>query len=68
MIYVAIKCLFDCILVNGFMLETDEENNIPRAELRRLLLRQLRDVDFNIRIVATEGFCKVLMCERINNP
>lgn len=25
MIYVAIKCLFDCIMVNSFMLETDKD-------------------------------------------
>ena len=61
MIYVAIKCLFDCIMVNSFMLETDKD-------LRKLLLRQLRDMDYNVRYLATEGFCKLLMCERLHNP
>jgi hypothetical protein len=68
MIYVAIKCLFDCTMTNGFMLETDEESTQARSDLRKLLLRQLRDMDFNVRHIATEGFCKLLMCERVNNP
>ena len=68
MIYAAIKCLFDCVMVNSFMLESDEENNIKRSDLKKLLLRQLRDMDYNVRYIATEGFCKLLMCERINNP
>lgn len=68
MIYIAIKCLFDCIMVNGFMIETNEENNQARADLRKILIKQLRDMDFNVRYIATEGFCKVLMTERINNP
>lgn len=25
-------------------------------------------MDHNVRYIATEGFCKLLMCERINNP
>ena len=25
-------------------------------------------MDFNVRYIATEGFCKILMTERINNP
>ena len=39
MIYAAIKCLFDCVMVNSFMLETDEENGLKRNELKKLLLR-----------------------------
>ena len=27
MVYVALKCLFDCLMVNGFMIETKEEKN-----------------------------------------
>ena len=26
MIYAAIKCLFDCVMINGFMVETNEED------------------------------------------
>ena len=32
------------------------------------MIRQLRDYDFNVRMIATEGFCKLLMCEKINEP
>jgi len=39
MIYAAIKCLFDCIMVNSFMLETCEEFAEKRGELRKLLMR-----------------------------
>ena len=39
MIYVAIKCLFDCIMVNSFLLETDEKHAAQRSELKKLLLR-----------------------------
>jgi len=28
-----------------------------------LLVRQLRDADLNIRFIATEGFCRMLMCD-----
>ena len=31
-------------------------------------MRLLRDSDFNIRLLATEGFCKLLICERMQNP
>src|SRR5688572_16252163 len=31
-------------------------------------MRLLRDIDFYVRHVATEGFCKLLICERILNP
>ena len=67
MIYVAIKTLFDCLMVNSFMLEVDEENKVMRSDLRKLMMRQLRDMDYNVRYLSTEGFCKLLMCERINN-
>lgn len=68
MIYVALKCIFDCLIVNGFMLDKDEETQESRSDLRKLLMRQLRDMDYNVRHIATEGFCKLLMCERIHNP
>lgn len=67
MIYVGIKTIFDCLMVNSFMLENDEENKLLRSDIRKLLMKQLRDMDFNVRYLATEGFCKLLMCERINN-
>lgn len=31
-------------------------------------MRQLRDADFNIRLLATEGFCKILLCESTDKP
>lgn len=39
-----------------------------RNHLKKLMIRQLRDYDFNVRIIATEGFCKLLMCEKMNDP
>ena len=68
MIYVAIKCLFDCLMVNSYMLNTGKESAQERADLKKLLLRQLRDIDFNVRYIATEGFCKLIMCERLHDP
>ena len=31
-------------------------------------MRLLRDTDYNVRLLATEGFCKLLICERMQNP
>lgn len=31
-------------------------------------MKMLRDSDFNVRLLATEGFCKLLICERIQSP
>ncbi len=31
-------------------------------------MRLLRDSDYNVRLLATEGFCKLLICERMQNP
>ena len=31
-------------------------------------MRQLRDADFSIRLLATEGFARILICEKIQNP
>lgn len=39
-----------------------------RQDLRKLLMRLLRDSDYNVRLLATEGFCKLLICERMQNP
>jgi len=39
MIYAAIKCLFDCVMINGFMIETNEEDTQNRSDLRKLLMR-----------------------------
>ncbi len=33
-----------------------------------MLMRLLRDTDYNVRLLATEGFCKLLICERMQNP
>lgn len=30
-------------------------------------MRLLRDSDYNVRLLATEGFCKLLICERMQN-
>ena len=65
MIYVAIKSLFDCLMIHSFMLEMDEETKETRNNIRKLLMRQLRDYDYNVRWIATEGFCKLLICERL---
>jgi hypothetical protein len=31
-------------------------------------MRLLRDIDYKVRHIVTEGFCKILTCERIHNP
>ncbi|CDW85365.1 at hook motif family protein [Stylonychia lemnae] len=65
---ISLKCLFDGIMVHGFLLESGNSKDIQRQELRKILMRLLRDSDYNIRLLATEGFCRLLICERMQNP
>lgn len=67
-----LKAVFDGLIVHSYMLKanpmpewktTQDEFDKRKLRLRQLLLKQLRDADLNIRFVATEGFCRLLMCE-----
>lgn len=55
-------------MIHGFLLESGNIQDLSRQELRKLLMKLLRDSDFNVRLLATEGFCKLLICERMQNP
>jgi hypothetical protein len=55
-------------MIHGFLLESGNIQDLLRQELRKLLMRLLRDSDYNVRLLATEGFCKLLICERMQNP
>eukprot|EP00347_Sterkiella_histriomuscorum_P020384 403338008 len=66
--HVSIKCIFDGVMVHGYLLESGNNQDIQRQELRKGLMRLLRDSDFTIRLLATEGFCRLLICEKIQNP
>jgi hypothetical protein len=39
MIYVAIKSLFDCLMIHSIMLETNEETKETRNNLRKILIK-----------------------------
>jgi hypothetical protein len=67
-----LKALFDGVIVHSFFFKlAPPDPTGPKADqfdqrklkLRQLLLKQLRDVDFNVRYLATEGFSRMLMCE-----
>ena len=72
----ALKAIFDGLIVHSYMLktspvspETSQDNFDKRKlRLRQLLLKQLRDADLNVRFIATEGFCRLLMCEAADKP
>ena len=65
---VSLKCIFDGVMIHGFLLESGNIQDLLRQELRKLLMKVLRDSDYNVRLLATEGFCKLLICERMQNP
>ena len=66
-----LKAIFDGLIVHSYMLKTSplgekttqEDFDKRKLRLRQLLLKQLRDADLNVRFIATEGFCRLLMCE-----
>lgn len=59
---IMLKGLFDSVIVHSLFVR---KNNTPEImlRLRQLLVLQLRDADFNVRYIATEGFARMLMCE-----
>jgi len=65
----ALKCLFDCFMVHAYMVDSPgDKDAFEKGETRNLLLQLLRDKDLEIRHLATEGFCRLLFCERLSNP
>jgi hypothetical protein len=65
---VCLKAILDGVMIHGFLLESGNSQDLIRQDLRKLLMRLLRDSDYNVRLLATEGFCKLLICERMQNP
>ena len=72
-----LKAIFDGLIVHSYMLKTScpvgsdvsqDDFDKRKLKLRQLLLKQLRDADLNVRYVATEGFCRLLMCEAADKP
>lgn len=71
-----LKAIFDGLIVHSYMLKSNpinektsqDEFDKRKLRLRQLLLKQLRDADLNIRFIATEGFCRLLMCEAADKP
>jgi len=55
-----LRGLFDCVIVHSLFLKNTDAKTL---KLRQLLMKQLRDADFHVRYLATEGFCRMLMCE-----
>lgn len=77
MVIHALKAIFDGLIVHSYMLKTtpveggkttQDEFERRKLRLRQLLLKQLRDADLNVRFIATEGFCRLLMCEAADKP
>lgn len=65
---VCLKAILDGVMIHAFLLESGTSQDLLRQDLRKLLMRLLRDSDYNVRLLATEGFCKLLICERMQNP
>ena len=72
-----LKAIFDGLIVHSYMLKTScpvgsdvsqDDFDKRKLKLRQLLLKQLRDADLNVRYVAAEGFCRLLMCEAADKP
>ena len=55
-----LRGLFDCVIVHSLFLKNTDGKTL---KLRQLLMKQLRDADLHVRYLATEGFCRMLMCE-----
>ena len=66
-VHACLKTLFDCLQIHNFMWDSNNALDLLRQEVRSLLMRQLRDADFSIRLLATEGFSRILVCEKIQN-
>lgn len=61
---VMLQCLFDSSVVHSlFVKKQPEETRDSLRQMRQLMLKQLRDSDANVRYLATEGFCRLLICE-----
>lgn len=61
-----LKTLFDCAIVHSLFvkkIKSDTTDDTKILRLRTLLMKQLRDADYNIKSLATEGFCRMLICE-----
>lgn len=70
---IMLKAIFDALRVHCYLkmsrlpnIDADDTDkldsfNKKKLRLRQLLLRQFRDADYNVRLVSTEGFCRMLM-------
>lgn len=71
-----LKAIFDGLIVHSYMLKaspvseqtTQDAYDKKKLKLRQMLMKQLRDADLNVRFIATEGFCRLLMCEAADKP
>lgn len=55
----ALKGLFDIVLIHGF-------DSFESSEIFESLERFLKSEDQDLRTLATEGFCKLLMCKKLS--
>lgn len=62
---IMLKGLFDAVIVHSLFVKktNDPEKLFKLDKLRQLLVQQLRDADYHVRYIATEGFARMLMCE-----
>jgi len=63
-----LRALFDCVIVHSLFVKKHEHSQTKWLKLRSLLIKQLRDADRNVRYLATEGVCRILMCEAADKP
>jgi hypothetical protein len=77
---IILKTIFDALRVHSYMKlqrlpnvpedqsDLQEKFNQKKLRLRQLLMRQFRDFDFNVRLISTEGFCRMLMSQSCDKP